>query len=297
MPSDLLPLEIGSAGDGTKKIATLTLDQPGRPVVVIEQSLLEQLDRTLDTLPSDLDGFILASAADRAFVAGADLKAIMALSDTELHAYLEFGARVFQRIADLPCPTAAVIHSTALGGGLELAMHCDGLIALNDPDAKPYLIGLPEAGLRICPGWGGTNLLPARIDPETAIVATARGTAFKSSEAAKLDLFDETCKSRDDLLGTATHWLIGQDRPNRTGRPSRCVQSMNTDEIEIALEKARTELDDSLHTAAVLDAVEVGISAGWNAALKAERDHLVRLRNSAPAREAIEAFFAKSSKK
>ncbi len=297
MPSELLPVEIARAGDGSKTIATLTLDQPGRPVVVIEQALLEQLDATLDSLPHDLDGFILASAADRAFVAGADLKAIMALSDAELHAYLEFGARVFQKIAHLPCPTAAAIHSTAVGGGLELAMHCDGLIGVVDPDAKPYLIGLPEAGLKICPGWGGTNLLPARIDAETAIVATARGTAFKSTQANELGLFDATCVSREDLIDTARHWLIGQDRPNRSGHPSRCVQSMNTDEVQNALDKSRTELDDTLHAQAVLDAVDVGITSGWNAALQSERTHLVALRNTGPAQEAIEAFFARSSKK
>ncbi|MFG0245778.1 MAG: enoyl-CoA hydratase-related protein [Phycisphaerales bacterium JB052] len=297
MRRELLPVDIGSAGDGTKTIATLTLDQPGRPVVVIEQALLEQLDATLDSLPSDLDGFILASAAERAFVAGADLKAIMALSDAELHEYLAFGSRVFQKISDLPCPTAAAIHSTVLGGGLELAMHCDGLIGLNDPDAKPYLVGLPEAGLKICPGWGGTNLLPGRIDAETAIVSTAHGKAFKSSEAAALGIFDETCTNAEDLIGTAKHWLIGQDRQNRTGKPSRCIQTMNTDEIQRALEKSRDELDASLHADAVLDAVSVGIHAGWDAALRAEQEHLVRLRNTEPGREAIEAFFARSSKK
>lgn len=296
MPTELLPVDYGSAGDGTRKIATLTLVQPGRPVVVIEQELLEQLDATLDTLPDDLDGFILASAAERAFVAGADLKAIMALSDSELHTYLEFGARVFQRIADLPYPTAAAIHSTALGGGLELAMHCDGLIGLHDPEAKPYLIGLPEAGLKICPGWGGTNLLPARIDAETAIVATAHGTAFKSDIAAKLGMFDHTTDSKDDLIHAAMIWLIGQDRSGRSGHPSRCIQTMNTDEVEHALEKARTELDESQHTDAVLDAVRVGISAGWTSALQCEQDHLVHLRNTEPAKDAIEAFFSKSKK-
>tara|TARA_A100000171_G_scaffold17366_1_gene15811 strand:+ start:10089 stop:10979 length:891 start_codon:yes stop_codon:yes gene_type:complete len=296
MSTELLPIDYGSAGDGTKKIATLTLDQPGRPVVVIEQSLLEQLDATLDTIPDDLDGFILASAAERAFVAGADLKAIMALNDAELHTYLEFGARVFQRIADMPFPTAAAIHSTALGGGLELAMHCDGLIGVLDPDAKPYLIGLPEAGLKICPGWGGTNLLPARIDPETAIVATANGTAFKSNVAAELGIFDQTTDSREDLIHAAMIWIIGQDGTGRTGKPSRCIQTMNTDEIEIALDKSREELDSSLHTDAVLDAVKVGLNSGWGAALQCERDHLVRLRNTEPAQRAIDAFFNKSKK-
>lgn len=296
MSTELLPVDYGSAGDGTKKIATLTLDQPGRPVVVIEQSLLEQLDATLDTIPDDLDGFILASAAERAFVAGADLKAIMSLNDAELHTYLEFGARVFQRIADMPFPTAAAIHSTALGGGLELAMHCDGLIGVLDPDAKPYLIGLPEAGLKICPGWGGTNLLPARIDPETAIVATANGTAFKSNVAAELGIFDQTTDSREDLIHAAMIWIIGQDGTGRTGKPSRCIQTMNTDEIEIALDKSREELDSSLHTDAVLDAVKVGLNSGWGAALQCERDHLVRLRNTEPAQRAIDAFFNKSKK-
>lgn len=296
MSTELLPVDYGSAGDGTKKIATLTLDQPGRPVVVIEQSLLEQLDATLDTIPDDLDGFILASAAERAFVAGADLKAIMALNDAELHTYLEFGARVFQRIADMPFPTAAAIHSTALGGGLELAMHCDGLIGVLDPDAKPYLIGLPEAGLKICPGWGGTNLLPARIDPETAIVATANGTAFKSNVAAELGIFDQTTDSREDLIHAAMIWIIGQDGTGRTGKPSRCIQTMNTDEIEIALDKSREELDSSLHTDAVIDAVKVGLNSGWGAALQCERDHLVRLRNTEPAQRAIDAFFNKSKK-
>lgn len=296
MTRELLPLEIEDAGDGGA-IATLTLEQPGRPVVVIEQSLLEQLDATLDTLPDGLGGFILASSAERAFVAGADLKAIMALDDAELHAYLEFGARVFGRIADLPCPTAAAIHSTALGGGLELAMHCDGLIGLHDPDAKPYLIGLPEAGLKICPGWGGTNMLPARIDAETAIVATAQGRAMKSDEAVELGLFDATCSDRDALIGTAKRWLIGQSKPSRSGMPSRCVQTTNRDEIGVALERARGVLDSSLHADAVLDAVGTGISDGWDAALQCERDHLVRLRNTEPAREAIEAFFARSAKK
>lgn len=297
MTRELLPLEIEDAGDGGGAVATLTLDQPGRPVVVIEQSLLEQLDATLETLPDDLGGLILASSAERAFVAGADLKAIMALDDAELHRYLEFGARVFQKIADLPCPTAAAIHSTALGGGLELAMHCDGLIGLNDPDAKPYLIGLPEAGLKICPGWGGTNLLPSRIDPETAIVATAQGRAFKSDEAAELGIFDAVCSRREDLLATARRWLIGQEKPQRRGHPSRCVQTMNAGEVEQALDRARGSLEPSLHGDAVLDCVGIGLGRGWGAAVERERDQLVRLRGTEPAREAIEAFFARSAKK
>ncbi len=295
MVQDLLPVELSTNADGAS-IAVLTLDQPDRPVVVIDESLLNRLDATLDTLPENLGGFVLASSAPRAFVAGADLKAIMAMDDAQLHTYLEFGARVFQRIADLPCPTAAAIHSTTLGGGLELAMHCDGLIGLIDPDARPFLIGLPEAGLKICPGWGGTNLLPARIDAKDAIVMTANGRAMKSDQAEEMDLFDVTVSSSDELIPAARAWVGAQERPTRSGQPSRCIDESNRDQMQGALVEARGELETAEHTEAVCDAVGVGIADGWVAALKSERDHLVKLRHTPPAQEAINAFFDKSKK-
>jgi len=293
MTHELLPVEISAASNGAK-IAILTLTQPGRPVVVIDQSLIEQLDATLDTLPADLDGCVIASSADRAFVAGADLKAIMALDNAGLHQYLEYGAKVFQKIADLPYTTAAALHSVTLGGGLELAMHCDGLIAVIDPDARPFIIGLPEAGLKICPGWGGTNLLPARIDPAAAMLATANGVPFKSTDAKELGMFNATCKTREELIDTAMSWISAQPKPNRTGTPSRCIQTMNTDELEAALNDARDDLDGSLHADAVFDAIKTGIGTGWKASLQSERDHLVSLRHTEPAQEAIRAFFKKS---
>jgi len=292
---DLLPVELSTSGDGAE-IAVLTLDQPGRAVVVIDESLLTRLDATLDTLPGNLGGFVLASSGPRAFVAGADLKAIMAMDDGELHKYLEFGARVFQRISDLPCPTAAAIHSTVLGGGLELAMHCDGLIGLIDPEAKAYLVGLPEAGLKICPGWGGTNLLPARIDAKDAIVATANGRAMKSDVADEMGLFDVTVTDAAELVPAARAWVGAQERPVRNGMPSRCIDESNAGAMQGALVEARGELGTEEHVEAVCDAVGVGIADGWGAAIACERDHLVKLRHTQPAQDAINAFFDKGKK-
>lgn len=292
MVQDLLPVELSTNSDGAV-IAVLTLDQPGRPVVVIDESILQRLDATLDTLPDDLGGFVLASSAERAFVAGADLKAIMAMDDAALHTYLEFGARVFGRIADLACPTAAAIHSVVLGGGLELAMHCDGLIGLIDPEAKPYLVGLPEAGLKICPGWGGTNMLPARIDPVDAIVMTANGRAMKSDQADEMGLFDVTVTSKDELIGAARAWVGAQEAPVRDGSPSCCIEGSDLDDMKSALDDARGQLGTEPHMDAVCDAVAVGIESGWNDAIQRERDHLVKLRHTQPAQDAINAFFNK----
>jgi len=292
MVEHLLPLETTETPDGAA-VVTLTLEQGGRPVVVIDADLLARLDATLDTLPETMDGFVLASSAPRAFVAGADLKAITAMDDAALHEYLKNGARVFQRIADLPCPTAAAVHSVALGGGLELAMHCDALIGLVDPDAKPYPIGLPEAGLKICPGWGGTNLLPARIDPERAIAATATGAAFKSDQADDLGLFDATATTPEGVIDAARAWVTTNTAPARNGTPARCIGPGRADEIEQALNKVESDIDHADQTDAVLDCVRVGIGSGWAAAIEREREHLVRLRHTEPAREAIRAFFDK----
>ena len=124
---DLFRIESERA-DGPPGVVVVWLEQPGKPVVVLDEALIRTLDRTLDHVPADADGLVLASAAPRSFVAGADLKSIQDLDDAGLHAYLEFGARVFGRLSSFPFPTAAAINAACLGGGLELAMHCDGPI-------------------------------------------------------------------------------------------------------------------------------------------------------------------------
>lgn len=297
MSEPLLPIRTIDAGE-TGTIAVLTLEQGDRPVVVIDESLMDRLDRSLAALPKGIDGFILESAAPRAFVAGADLKAIMAMDDPSLHRYLEYGASIFQRISDLPCPSVAVIHGACLGGGLELAMHCDGLIGLVDPAAKPFPIGLPEAGLKICPGWGGTNLLPARIDAKTAIIATATGVPFNAQSAAQLGLFDTTVTARENLIPAAIRWIGEQRGHTDRGTPMHWIGAdAHYSASEAGLHAAQRELEHTPEGDAVLDAVAVGLKEGWRGALRKERDELVRLRHTAPAREAIESFFAKTAKK
>lgn len=297
MSEPLLPIRTIDAGD-TGTIVVLTLEQGDRPVVVLDESLMQRLDRSLAALPRHMDGFILESAAPRAFVAGADLKAIMAMDDPSLHRYLEYGASIFQRISDLPCPSVAVIHGACLGGGLELAMHCDGLIGLVDPAAKPFPIGLPEAGLKICPGWGGTNLLPARIEAKAAIVATATGVPFNAQSAAEMGLFDATVATREELIPTAIRWIGEQPGHTDRGTPMHWIGAeQHYAASEAGLHVAQREIVHTPEGDAVLDAVAVGLKEGWRGAIQKERDELVRLRHTPPAREAIESFFAKAAKK
>lgn len=300
------PVQIDSGGPFAG-IATLTLECPGKPVVVLDLLVFQRLEATLRALPRGLIGLVLASASERAFVAGADLKSIMDMDDAPLDAYLQFGSRVFGQLSQLPYPTAAAIHGAALGGGLELAMHCDALIGAPPPPAKdgqpgrPYPVGLPEAGLKICPGWGGTNLLPARMDPADAIRRTATGTPMTFDQAVQAGLFDEVAASASALPATAKRWVqhaAGRHRVRRDGAPSRWIgRPACASGVLTGLDAVRAEIVDSEPGLAVANAVDRGLSMGWKAALAVERRELIRLRHTPPAREAIAAFFAKSSQR
>lgn len=308
MPVQPLPISVDASGPFAN-IAVVKLEQPGKPVVVLDRDLIERLEHTLNNLPPNLIGLVLASASERVFVAGADLKSISELSDDALHRYLEYGAMVFQMLADLPFPTAAAINGAALGGGLELAMHCDALIgappALRDGQpGKPYPIGLPEAGLSICPGWGGTCLLPARMDPAEAITRTATGKPMLFDEASAAGLFDAVAPSAEKLLDTAKGWVRamavnqGGAKPphaSRDGAPSRHAGRHSVAaRVVDALDRVRLELPRTGSATAVCEAVDAGVTRGWAQACQIERDRLVHLRNTPEGKAAIQAFFAKA---
>ncbi len=283
----LLRYEINDQG-----VVTLWLDGDGRPVVVLDRNLIQRLNATLDAISQEenITGLFLKSDCSRVFVAGADLAEIDALDDPALHAYLAFGTTVFGRLAELPFPSIALVSGAALGGGLEIAMHCDAIVASKvGGNEKPYPIGLPEAGLGICPGWGGSQMLPARIDPTVAIEATATGNLFKSS-AMPEGLVDVLVETPEELETAATKWLSENQTVNRT--IPRCI--FNTEKnYKEAVETAKANLDTSESVQGVILAVETGIHQGWSDAIATEQCELVRLRNTPAAREKLEAFLSK----
>ena len=302
--SNATPLPVIVEQDGPfAGIATLVLEQPGKPVVVLELELLQRLEATLNSLPRNLRGLVLASASERVFVAGADLKAIMAMGDAQLDAYLIYGSKIYGMLGQLPYWTCAAINGAALGGGLELAMHCDGLVASIGP--KPFPIGLPEAGLKICPGWGGTNLFPARVkDASQAIRLTAVGKPFLANEAVDAGLFDAVSTDGTKAVELAKQWIGAKVNtgsptppPVRDGMPSRWIGRTpgETTRVLKALDAVRSEVSSTEPGEAVARAIDAGLAKGWQTALAVERERLIYLRNTEGGKAAIEAFFAKSA--
>jgi len=122
-------------------IVTLWLDpNPSKPrggVVVLDAWLVGAIAEACAAVAREgCTGFVLASSSTRVFVAGADLAEIDALDDPGLHAYLERGAAAFAAIPALGVPSVAVVHRAALGGGLELAMHCEALVGTQPAEGE-----------------------------------------------------------------------------------------------------------------------------------------------------------------
>lgn len=275
-----------------KGIVTLHLGGGDRSVVVLDAALLHQLDAALDAIfATPPTGLVIASDCPRTFIAGADLAEINELDDHAIHAYLAYGTTVLGRISQLPCPTVAAIDGAALGGGLELALHCDGIVLSRQSVAgKPYAIGLPEASLGLCPGWGGTQTLPARIDPQVAICATATGTTFHSGDVPD-GLAVSIVEDPSDLPEAALSFLQTCTAADRA--VPRCIDAACAQAVARGSQLAREEVEATDAAEAVFAAVDVGCSQGWTAAVAAEQCALVRLRSTETARERLEAFFAR----
>ena len=303
MPHGTPPLQIRRHADGAFPGAvSVIMDQPGKSVFVLDLELMQRLEVTLQLVPRDATGLILESCAEKAYIAGADLKSIRSLPDDQLERYLAYGTRVFAMLHQFPFPTVAAINGAALGGGLELAMHCDALVSSPPPvkdgkPGKPYPLGLPEAGLSICPGWGGASLLPARMDPVEAIRRTATGATISFDEAIAYGLFADVADNRDELDDQCLDWLarnpdVGRKRDGEplrwTGRPETRASVLS------ALDQVRSELPDTPSARAVVAAIDAGLSGGWQAATASEQQSLVKLRHTPEAIKAIDDFFAKS---
>ncbi|MEM1166326.1 MAG: enoyl-CoA hydratase/isomerase family protein [Planctomycetota bacterium] len=304
---DHLPVETRSTSDG-RAIAVLTIDQPNRAVAVLDGELINRLDATLTALTAGelppttpkIDGLILASSS-RVFLAGADLAALADFDDDAALAYLRKGSQVFAKLSALPVPTAAAINGAALGGGLELAMHCDHLVALEptpqpDGTVKPYQVGLPEAGLGLCPGWGGTQMFPARVARSSiglAIRAVAEGRTWTAAEAAEHKLIDSIHPDFDALFDRAAE-LFAAGKQGLKGRPVHIAQDdAHGLPSRSAFEAVRNQVFATDSARSVAECIETGLKHGWDAGLAAEHQHLVDLRHTKTATEKLEAFLGR----
>jgi 3-hydroxyacyl-CoA dehydrogenase/enoyl-CoA hydratase/3-hydroxybutyryl-CoA epimerase len=171
-------------------VGWITFDDPFSGVNVFNLGTLDALDSAITALTSPVArAIIVISAKERIFIAGADLKWLMGLSDVELaEEFAATGQHLFQRLAAMPVPVVCAIHGTCAGGGFELALACHYRIA---SDGLQTQIGLPEVGIGTLPGWGGCVRLPRLIGPAAALDHILKAQLLPADEALRAGLVDE----------------------------------------------------------------------------------------------------------
>ncbi|MCY7354022.1 MAG: enoyl-CoA hydratase/isomerase family protein [Lysobacter sp.] len=171
-------------------IVVLGLDRANESVNSLAQDVLLELDALLERLALDPPkGVVFCSAKDSGFIAGADIREFQGFDERGTTGdALRRGQQVFQRLAELPCPTVAAIHGFCMGGGTELALACTYRVASNDGSTR---IGLPEVKLGIYPGWGGSVRLPRLVGAPAAFDMMLTGRALSASAARAIGLVDK----------------------------------------------------------------------------------------------------------
>lgn len=153
---------------------------------------------------------VLRGAGEKAFAAGADIKLMQRASRSELGRFVALGQEVMREIERTPLPVLAVVHGFALGGGLELAMACDLIVA--GDRAK---LGQPEVNLGLIPGFGGTQRLTARVGSGNAKRLIFTGEAISAEEAFRIGLVDWLVPQDqlEDRVAQITEMLLAKSSP------------------------------------------------------------------------------------
>lgn len=175
--------------DSADGVALVTINRPAS-LNALNAELLGELESALHLIEQDerAQVVILTGAGEKAFVAGADIKEMAAMTSFEGHRFALKGQRVMLAIEKMSKPVIAAVNGYALGGGLELALACDFIYA--SENAK---LGFPEVTLGIIPGFGGTQNLARLIGPNRAKELVLSGRMIPAQKALAWGVVNEVC--------------------------------------------------------------------------------------------------------
>ena len=183
-------------------VALVTVNRP-ESLNALNSRVLSELDCVLYALEQDrgVQVVILTGAGEKAFVAGADIKEMAAMTSYDGHRFALQGQRLMLFMEKMTKPVIAAVNGYALGGGLELALACDVIYASDN--AK---LGFPEVTLGIIPGFGGTQNLARLIGPNRAKELVLSGRIIPAAKALEWGIVNELCPQaelKDKVTGLA----------------------------------------------------------------------------------------------
>jgi enoyl-CoA hydratase/carnithine racemase len=279
--------KLARAGD----VALVTIDNGEdwtKPTFFGEQAL-ESLDRLLGELEGSDYRAAVITGKPFFFAAGADITEFPDITRDRAIEGARAGHELFGRLRALPFPTVAAINGACLGGGVELALHCTARTV----STAVRHFAFPEVFLGLFPAWGGTQLLPRLVGPETAIKVIVsnplrQNRMLTGSQVAELGIADRLFKPVefvDESLAFARE-LAAQplERP-----------APDWSEAETLFRRARTDVDDTVHGAApapytALDLIEGAGTWTVEEGYSRERDAIGELLPGPQAQASIYAF-------
>ncbi|MFI0821671.1 enoyl-CoA hydratase/isomerase family protein [Streptomyces sp. NPDC021098] len=189
-------------------VAELVLDRP-KAMNAVSSEMARSITAACAALADDASvrAVVLTSTHERAFCVGADLKERNSFTDAEMMRHRPVSRAAYTAVLELPVPAIAAVHGFALGGGYELALSCDVIVA-----DRTAVVGLPEVSVGVIPGGGGTQLLPRRVGAARAAELIFSARRVPAEEAHALGMVDELVAPGEDR--TAALELAGRIAAN-----------------------------------------------------------------------------------
>jgi 3-hydroxyacyl-CoA dehydrogenase/enoyl-CoA hydratase/carnithine racemase len=267
---------------------TIDNGEDHRKPTTLGRSAFDSAVRVLDELENGDWTAAVFTGKPFVFCVGADIDEFASTRTAENPRQgIRAGHELFGRIRSLPFPTVAAVNGAALGGGLELALHCTARTLANNVRH----IGFPEVALSIIPAWGGTQLLPRLVGPDVAAKVIVlnplrQNRLLTAPEAYELGLADallEPVEFLDESLEFARN----------LGAPDRAAPDWS--DVEAVLRKARARVDDAVHGATRAPYVALDLIAGartWSLdeGYAAEEEAMAELLVSPQAQASVYAF-------
>jgi len=280
----LIEVPSPDAPGGSITVALVTLDN-GRDHTrpnTLGPLGLASLDAAISTAIEAAPDAIAVTGKPFIFAAGADLSQLGSVAErATAEDFVALGHRVFGRLREAGVPTFAFVNGLALGGGMELALHCQYRTLASNAAGMSQ----PEVFLGILPGWGGTQLLPRIAGPENAVTviienALNQNRMMKPKDALRLGVVDVVLDAAD-YLEQSLAWLAGIVSGSITLR-RREFGGATDDEWAAALERGRIVADMRTHGATpapyrALEMIALSRTTALSEGLAAERKALVDL--------------------
>jgi enoyl-CoA hydratase len=224
-------------------VATLTVNRP-KVLNALNQPTLSELAHAFDAVRDNaaVRGLIVTGSGDKAFVAGADINELAKMQAMEAKSKAFFGQQVFARLERLGKPSIAMINGFALGGGCELALACTLRTA-----SKTARLGLPEVGLGIIPGYGGTQRLARIAGPAVAREWVLTGEMFSAEDAHRVGVVNRVFEP--EALKEGTHKLMST------------ILSRSSVAVRLALETIARGLNMSQQEGEVIESDMFGLAS------------------------------------